>query len=126
MQTLFRTIRFRIAPAAEWATSTEILAVNEIAIIKDDPTRIKWGIAQQSLQKVGKTFAQLPYLDLGGALSKAPIALANRYAANVTATLTAAQLLQKYITSTSAAAVSLTTPTAAQLATALGLATDAA
>jgi len=124
MKTLFRTIRFRIATAAEWATSTEILAVNEVAIICDDPTRIKWGIAQQSLQKVGKTFAQLPYLDLGGQLYKpAPIAPG---ALNATGTLTADLLKTKYITSTSAAAVTATLDTWANIMTALGITTNAA
>lgn len=121
MRTLFRTIRFRYATAAEWLTSTEILAVNEIAVISDDSTRIKWGIAPTSLQKVGKTFAQLPYIDLGAAVIKSPIPLASRFAVPVTATLTAAQLLQKYISSTSAAAVALTVPTVAQLLAAVGI-----
>lgn len=117
MQTLFRTIRFRIATAAEWATSTEILAVNEIAIISDDPTRIKRGIAHQSLQKVGLTFAQLPYEDLGGALYK--LIPVNPFSAPATATVTAAQLLRKYIITTSAAATTLTLDTWAHIIAAL-------
>lgn len=127
MQTIKRTIRFISATAAEWATSQRILAVNDVAIISDDPTRVKWGQAKDSysvVNNIGKTFAQLPYTDLGGALYKA--IPPNPFAANATATLTAAQILQKYITSTSAAATTLTLDTWANIMTALGITVAAA
>lgn len=129
METIKRTIRYVSATAAEWATSTRVLAVNEVAIISDDPTRIKTGRAvnfYQTDNKIGLTFAQLPYQDLGDAPYKTPVILANRFALNVTGTLTAAQLLKKYISSTSAAAVAATLPTVAALLAAVGITAAAA
>lgn len=129
MEVIKRTIKFYSATAAEWATSTKVLAVNEVAIISDDPTRRKIGRAinhYQTDNKIGKTFAQLPYEDLGDAVQKSPIPLANRFAVPVTATLTAAQLFQKYLSSTSAAAVALTLPTVAAILAALGIIAAAA
>lgn len=127
MQTIKRSIRFISATAAEWATSSRVLAVNDVAIISDDPTRVKYGQAPNSwdtINNIGKTFAQLPYTDLGGALYKlVPVSPASL---NATGTLTAAKILQKYITSTSAAAVTATLDTWALIMTALGITTNAA
>ncbi len=50
----------------------------------------------------------------------APVSTATPVAVNVTATLTAAQVLTGYITSTSAAAVTMTLPTGTLLGTAIG------
>lgn len=110
-----------IVKFVEFATLVEAnasdlpLRFNEFAVIKGDATRFKRG--NGSSFGDGSKFSQLPWSVSEGILSMTPF---TTYAANATATLTAAQLANKYITSTSVAAVSLTLPTATLLATLLG------
>jgi hypothetical protein len=115
-----RTIVFATLAAA--LASNRVFGYQEIAVIKGDNTRFKRGDGERYSGTspkpfVGNTFSQLPWVYTDGVTSKTP---GTTYAANATATLTAAQLINKYITSTSAAATSLTLPTATLLATALG------
>lgn len=97
--------------------SGRLFGYGESAMVDGDGTRIKFGTGNRYSGSepsgvTAKTFAQLPW-------TNAAISAATAFAANATATLTAAQLLQRYITSTSVAAVSLTLPTATLLGTAL-------
>lgn len=111
-----RTIVFSTLAAA--MASTKPLGYWEIAVIKGDNTRFKRGdgikySGDGTLPFVGSTFAQLPWYKSSADASAA-------LAVNVTATLTAAQMLARYFTSTSVAAVTITTDTATNLAAALG------
>lgn len=110
----FRTVRFLVDTAAGWAASTRKLKINDFAIVSDDATKFKRGDGTSF--NSGSVFSVLPYYKSDAATSNTPF---TTYAANATATLTAAQLINKYITSTSAAATALTLPTATLLATAL-------
>lgn len=98
---------------AEAMASPRLLHAQEVAVILGDTSRSKRGSGvENSGDGFAKPFAQLPWDSIDPSVSDA-------VALNATATITAAQLIKKYITSTSAAATSLTLPTAALLATAL-------
>lgn len=106
---------------AEALASNRVMGYQEVAVIKGDNTRFKRGdgfrYSGDSAAFVGSTFTQLPWTYTDGATSKTPF---QTFAQNTTGTITAANLLKKYITSTSAAAVALTLPLATDLGTALG------
>jgi hypothetical protein len=98
--------------------STIAFGFGKIIMIKGDNTRFKLGGGitlsfDTPVAPTAQTFAQLPWYS-------GQASFGNAYAAPATATLTAAQLMQKYIITTSAAATSLTLPTAALLGAALG------
>jgi hypothetical protein len=105
---------------AEALASNRVMGYQEVAVIKGDNTRFKRGdgvrYSGNPASFVGSTFAQLPWTYTEGAASKTPF---QTFAQNATGTITAANLLKKYITSTSAAAVTMTLPTATLLGTAL-------
>lgn len=96
----------------------------EMGVIKGDNTRRKFGDGERysgtgspdAAPFRGSTFAQLPWEYNSGSTDSTPN---STYAANATAVLTTAQLLTRYITSTSAAATALTLPTATLLGAAL-------
>jgi len=118
----FRTVIFPDLATAN--ASNRLIGWGEMAVILGDNTRVKFGSGYRNSAKnpaapTAPTFANLPWSYTDGAAVKAPTA-AFTYSAPATATLTAAQLLKKYIVTSSAAATSLTLPTAAALNTAIG------
>lgn len=120
MQILFdgRVIVFDTLSEAQ--ASTRHCAYEEVLLVAGDNTKFKRGdglLYDSSSQKGGSTWSQLPYYNSTNVGGNTPL---NSFAVPATATLTAAQLLNKYITSTSAAAVSITLPTATLLGTAVG------
>lgn len=112
--------RFRLQTFPDLTTanaSNKLFGYGDIICIIGDNTRFKMGMGLIASAKnppvpTALTFANLPWV-------QAAVQLAGAYAAPITATLTAAQLLQRYIVTTSAAATALTLPTAALLAAAL-------
>lgn len=99
---------------AEAIASPRLLHAQEVAIVLGETSRFKRGSGvENSGDGFAKTFAQLPWINVDPSVNDA-------VALNATATITAAQLIKKYITSTSAAATSLTLPTCALLAAAIG------
>lgn len=104
---------------AKAQASTKTFGYGTIIMIKGDNTRFKMGGGislsfDTPVAPTTQTFAQLGWFS-------APPAFANATAVNATATLTGAQLiLATYIKSTSAAATSITLPTATDLGTVLG------
>lgn len=99
---------------AEAMSSPRLIHAQEVAMINGDTTRYKRGAGvENSGDGFAKPFAQLSWINNSAGVEGA-------VALNATATITAAQLAAKYITSTSAAATSLTLPTAALLAAQLG------
>ncbi len=106
---------------ADALASTQLFGFGSILMIKGDNTRFKLagGIKYSGTQPSGatsQTFSQLPWSYTDGTTSKTPF---QTFAQNATGTITAANLVKKYITSTSAAAVTMTLPTATLLGTAL-------
>lgn len=124
LYTPYNKCRFRVYKSLAIANSdSKPLMHWEIGVVKGDNTRFKLGDGFYSGTGYpdakpfrGTKFANLPWTNASSYINSN----ANPYAANVTATLTAAQLAQQYITSTSAAPVSLTLPTATLLATQIG------
>lgn len=110
---LINTSRLVIfATLAEALASDRLIFANEIALISGDGSRFKRGIGiENSNDGLAKTFTNLPW-------SKADKETLT--ALNSTGTLTAAGILGGIISSTSAAAVTATLPTAADLASAVG------
>lgn len=101
-----------------------LFGYGKIMVIKGDNTRFKIGggntISFDTPAVVNaQTFANTPWVNTAAATSETPF---TTFAQNATGTITAANLLKKYITSTSAAAVTLTLPTATLLGAALGAA----
>lgn len=98
--------------------SSIVFGYGTIIMIKGDNTRFKLGggntISFDTPPVINaKTFANSPWFNTPAQLSQA-------FAAPATATLTAAQLAARYIVTTSAAATSLTLPTATLLAAQVG------
>lgn len=98
--------------------STIPFGYGKIIMIKGDNTRFKLGGGitlsfDTPAAPTAQTFAQLPWF-------QGQPAFGNAYSAPATATLTAAQLQKRYIITTSAAATSLTLPTATLLGAAIG------
>lgn len=118
LKTPFTRLRVQTFPDLATANaSTNVFGFGDIICILGDFTRFKLGMGVTSSAKfpaapTGKTFAQLPWTNAAAAFAQA-------YAAPITATLTPAQLAQRYIITTSAAATTLTLPTALLLAAAL-------
>lgn len=90
--------------------STRKFRNNAVIRVRGDNTRFKFGDGLGYGQ--GSTFAQLPWINTAAGITKTAL--------NATGTLTAATLLSKVITSTSAAAVTGTLDTATNLGAALG------
>ncbi len=109
--------------AAEASASVLPLSDTDLAFIAGDITSLKKGVGAKNVLAgtIGNTYANTPGISTAAGLIKNPFSSA---AVNVTATVTVAQLLTKYLTSTSAAAVSATLPTALQVAQALAAATS--
>lgn len=102
--------------------SNRLLGYGEVAFIIGDATRMKWGVgyrfsAKNPAAPTAQTFALTPWTYTDSASGRTP---GTTFAVNVTAGITAANLAKKFITSTSAAAVAMTLPTATLLATQLG------
>lgn len=118
------TTKFRLYVFSTLAlanASTRTFGNGTFIMIKGDYTRFKMGGGidlsfDTPPAPTAQTFAQLPWVNTVPVFNSNT----NPYAANTSATLTAAQLAQQYITSTSAAAVALLGPTATLLATQLG------
>lgn len=109
--------KYNISRTLVFDTLAHALASNRVfgywerAVIKGDNTRYKIGdgikySGDGTLPFVGSTFAQLPWI-------YAAPGIGNAVAINATATITASQLKQRYITTTSVAAETLTLPTVA-------------
>lgn len=118
----FLTRVYVFATLADALASTQLFGFGSILMIKGDNTKFKLigGVKYSGTQPSGatsQTFSQVPWTYTDGATSKTPF---QTFAQNTTGTITAANLLKKYITSTSAAAVALTLPLATDLGTALG------
>lgn len=114
MQVINTSRTYLFASIAEANAYGYPLAAQETAMILGDNTRYKRGAGvSDSGDGYGETFANLPWI-------YADSSFENAVALNATATITAAQLAARYITSTSAAATSLTLPTAALLAAQIG------
>lgn len=101
--------------------STKLFEYGTVIQVKGDSTRVKFGFGSQlsfdtPVAPTALTFAQLPWFNSDAAQSNTPL---TTFAQNATGTITAANLAKKYITSTSAAAVTLTLPTATLLGTQL-------
>lgn len=116
----FRTIIFPDLATAN--ASNRLIGWGEMAVIVGDSSRVKFGFGYRNSAKnpaapTALKFSALPWVNTNASAGNTP---PNTYAANATATLTAAQLANKYITSTSAAATTLTLPTATLLGTQLG------
>jgi len=112
----FRLVLFPDLPTA--LASNRLIGYGEVAMVLGDNSRFKWGYGYRNSAKnpaapTAPTFANLPY-------SNTTATSVGSFAAPATATLTAAQLAQKYIITTSAAATTLTLPTAVLLQAALG------
>jgi len=120
LYTPYNKCRFRVYKTLAIANSDSHPLMHwEIGVVKGDNTRFKLGDGFYSATPSafrGTTFANLPWTNAASYINSN----ANPYAANTTRILTAAQLAQQYITSTSAAAVTITGPTATALATQLG------
>lgn len=96
---------------------TRPLGYQEVAVIKGDNTRFKRGdgtrySAANPAGFIGNSFANLPWHNAAASFQAA-------FAVPATATLTAAQITQRYIKTTSAAATTITLPTATSLGTQL-------
>lgn len=120
MQILFDGRVIVFDTLAEAQASTRHCAFQELYLVKGDNTRFKVGdgnLYDDASQTGGSFWGQLPYYNSANSSGNTPV---SSFAANATATLTAANILAKYITSTSASATSLTLPTATLLGTAVG------
>lgn len=108
---------FRLLVFQDLATanaSNRTFGYGEVVQIAGDGTRVKYGYGDRNSAKnpaapSAVKFSSLPWVN-------AAVSFATAYAAPITATLTAAQLAQRYIVTTSAAATTLTLPTAVLLA----------
>lgn len=114
--TKFKVYVFKTLALAK--ASTLQFGYGTIIMVKGDNSRFKLGGGNPlsfntPVAPTSSTFNELAWH------ATAP-AFGNAFAFNVTGTITAANLLKRYITTTSAAAVSLTLPTATLLGAALG------
>lgn len=101
------TIRFRSDIASAWATSTRNFLENELLLVRNAD-----GTISPSVRVGSGTYANS--IAIGQVIDRSASAI------NATATITAAELRKGLITSTSAAGVTATLPTATLLAAALG------
>lgn len=113
-----RTLRLKIFATAADALSNVSIRTGEIAMIEGDPNSFRLGVGQ-------KVSFDTPAANMALAYSSSPRintipVFGNASALNATGPLTAALLMKRYITTTSAAAVTATLDTAANIATAIG------